>query len=122
MKKIKRIYHHAELLEEAPMWGNCKPSETEILITKSFNLLSNIELFINACHDVIVKWPYSSEHNLSARVQNRKAWMGQAACYVSHQSTEYTTRQAWRMLSDEQQNEANMAAQIVIEEWERCQR
>lgn len=122
MKKIKRVYHHAELLEEAPMWGNCKPSDTENLINESFKLLSNNELFINACRDVIIKWPYSSEHNLSARVQNRKAWIGQAACYVSHQSTEYTTRQAWRMLSDEQQYIANQSAQLVIEEWEECQR
>ena len=122
MKKIKRIYHHVDLLEEAAMWGNCSPSEQNMLIEKSFNLLSNKDLFLLACRDVIVKWPYSSEHNLSARCQNRKAWIGWAACFVSHESTEYTTRQAWRMLTSEQQESANSIAKIVIEEWEECQR
>lgn len=119
---VKRVYHHCKLLEEAPMWGTCKPTETDELIQKSFDLLSNPKAFLASCRMVLVEWPYSSEHNLSARVLNRKAWMGWAACYVSHKSTEYTTRSAWRYLTDEQKKLANDIAGQVIEEWEKCQK
>lgn len=122
MKKLKRIYHHCEKLEESPMWGNCKSTEKDELIQKSFNLLSNPGAFKAACRMVLIKWPFSSEHNLSARVLNRKAWMGWAACCVAHGSTEYTTRNAWRFLSDEQQKIANEIANQVIMEWEQCQK
>jgi len=117
----KRIYHHCDLLEEAPMWGNAKPSDVDLLIEKSFDLLSEADAFEEACRQVLKAWPYSTEHNLSARCMNRKAWIGWAACCVQHGSTEYTTRNAWRLLSNEQQEAANNAAQKVIKEWE-CQR
>ena len=119
---MARVYHHCDLLEEAPMWGNAKPSEQEVLIEKSFDLLTSENGFIEACRAVLDKWPYSSEHNLSAKCLNRKAWMGWAACCVNHGSTEYTTRNAWRYLSDEQKDKANAIAQTVIEEWEECQK
>ena len=119
---MARIYHHCDMLEEAPMWGNCKPSETEQLIEKSYDLLRDEASFLSACRKVLKAWPYSSEHNLSAKCLNRRAWMGWAACCVSHQSTEYTTRNAWRFLTDEEQEKANVIAQTVITEWEQCQK
>lgn len=119
---MKRIYHHVDLLEEAPMWGNCKPAEQELLISQSYKLLVHQDDFKKACENVILNWPFSTEHNLSARVQNRKAWMGQAACCVNHGSTEYTTRQAWRMLTSEQQDVANNIAMEVIKGWEQCRK
>lgn len=119
---MKRIYHHVDLLEEAPMWGNCKPTEQDVLISLSYKLLIDRTKFENACNNVIIEWPFSTEHNLSAKVQNRKAWMGQAACCVSHGSTEYTTRQAWRMLTPDQQNIANGVAEKVIKDWELCRK
>lgn len=122
MAKIKRIYHHCSKLEEAPMWGNCKPSERDELIQKSYELLSNPAAFKSACLMVLSEWPFSVEHNLSARVQNRVAWMGWAACCVSHNSTEYTTRNAWRFLTEEQKQVANEMASQVIKEWESCQK
>ena len=122
MKKIKRIYHHCDKLEEAMMWGTCKPSEKEMLIENSYDLLTSPEDFLNACRDVLIQWPYSSEHNLSERAQNRQAWIGWAACCVNHDSTEYTTRNAWRHLTEQQKETANYIAQQIIEEWEQCQR
>lgn len=122
MKKIKRIYHHCDLLEEASMWGTCKPSEREELIQKSYDLFVEPDRFMDACRKVLVEWPFSSEHNLSAKVQNRKAWMGWAACCVNHGSTEYATRNGWRYLTDSQKDIANYVAQCVIEEWESCQK
>lgn len=118
MAKIKRVYHHCDLLEEAPMWGNAPPSESDRLISEAKTLLSDCDMFLIACRKVFIAWPYSSEHNLSAVRTNRKAWLGWAACYVAIGSTEYTTRNGWRLLSKQQQDEANNTAQKAIEEWE----
>lgn len=114
----KRIYHHCDLLEEAPMWGNAPPSQVDELIDRSADLLREPDSFRSACRAVLMVWPYSTEHNLSARCMNRKAWMGWAACCVNHNSTEYTTRNAWRMLDEEEQERANEIAGEVIKEWE----
>ena len=118
MAKIKRVYHHCDLLEEAPMWGNAPPSETDRLIDEARILLSNCDRFSLACREVFIAWPYSSEHNLSAVRTNRKAWLGWAACYVAIGSTEYTTRNGWRLLSKQQQEDANATAASAIKEWE----
>ena len=118
MAKIKRVYHHCDLLEEAPMWGNAQPSESDRLIDEAIMLLSNCDRFSLACREVFIAWPYSSEHNLSAVRTNRKAWLGWAACYVAIGSTEYTTRNGWRLLSKQQQEDANATAASAIKEWE----
>ena len=122
MKKIKRQYVHCNVLEEAPMWGNAKPRDRDLLIDKAFDLLNEPDAFEIACKQVTADWPNSSLQNLSSRGSNRKAWLGWAACYVACNSTEYTTRQAWRMLSEEQKDAANLTVHNVIERWEKCQK
>lgn len=115
---VKRVYFHCEKLEEAPMWGNAPPSESDLLIEKSYDLLRESDAFEIACNQVFEEWPNSSEQNLSARCMNRCAWIGWAACCVAHSSTEYTTRNAWRLLTKEEQEQANAVANKVIKEYE----
>lgn len=67
---------------------------------------------------VINEWPIASKHNLTNAGSNRKSWLGQAACCISHGATEFETRLAWRLLPKHIQQCANIAAQQVIELWE----
>lgn len=105
------------------MWGNIKPKDHDLYAEKTADLMREFDSFKSACLFAIKEWPNSSLHNLSARCMNRFAWIGQAACYISHGSVEYTTRLGWRMLDDNEQSEANRAASEAIEEWEiSCQK
>jgi hypothetical protein len=84
--------------------------------------MRDFDAFKDACRLVIERWPVSSMQNLSARVLNRFAWLGHAACFLQNGSTEYATRLGWRKLDSEERELANKAAGEVIEEWEQCQR
>ena len=104
------------------MWAAAKTSDYDLHADKSADLMRESDSFLEACRRVVVEWPNSSLQNLSSRGSNRMAWIGQAACWLNHQSVEMTTRMGWRYLSDDEKNEANMVAKIVIEEWEKCQK
>lgn len=67
------------------------------------------------------KWKYSCEHNLSNKTQNRKAWIGHAACALALGCPEDITREAWSYLTEEQQQRANDEAQKAIKYWENKQ-
>lgn len=121
-KKVKRTYFHCDLLEEAPMWAAAKSKDVELHSERSADLMREYDAFKNACRNVITQWPYSSMQNLSSRGSNRFAWIGQAACWLNHESVEYTTRIGWRLLDDDEQNQANRVANEIIEEWEQCQK
>ena len=72
---------------------------------------------------VVDDWPGSCAHNLSNATQNRKAWIGHAACAYANKCPEDVTRKAWSFLTKEQQIKANAKAQAAIELWEfrQCQ-
>lgn len=67
---------------------------------------------------VIAAWPLSAQHQLSNRRQNRRSWLGQAACRFAVDATALATRTAWGLLTDPQRADANGAADLVIGEWE----
>lgn len=113
---MKRIYHHCDQLEEAPMWDNTKSCND--MPEYASNLMREIDVFESAMRKAINQWPYACEHNLSASVINRKAWLGHAGCFLEIGSTENCTRKGWHMLNQEEQDLANNAAQKVIKEWE----
>jgi hypothetical protein len=64
------------------------------------------------------QWGYSAEHNLTNLHRNRQAWLGQAACCLSHGAPEYLTKVAWNNLTNDQQRKANQVADDVIKDWE----
>ena len=122
MKKVKRTYFHCDLLEEAPMWASAKSKDYDLHSERSADLMRESDTFLSACRRVTRDWPNSSMQNLSSRGSNRMAWLGQASCWLNHQSVEMTTRMGWRLLSDEERDGANRVAKQVIMEWEQCQR
>ncbi len=67
---------------------------------------------------VIDEWPIANEENLSNLNQNRRAWLGWAACSLIHSAPDMITRRAWGGLMIAQQNSANAVAEEVIELWE----
>ena len=86
-------------------------------------LLSGEDVFWRACCNVIEKWPVSTAIHLSNSTINRRAWLGQAACCLTHNIPEESTRMGWWLLASEQQDHANRIASGVIEKWneENCQ-
>jgi len=122
--KIKRVYLHCDLLEEAPMWDSVSSNKWDSLADSSATLFREIDCFYNACKRVIAEWPNSCLHNLSNRSLNRCSWLGQSACFVELGSVEYTARLGWRMLDNDEKLLANECAMRVIKEWEnkQCQK
>ena len=118
---MKQIFHPYNL------WEDCKngilkkgfsEKEEERLMEKAKTLLCNPKKFYKVGLLVISNWKYSSEQNLSNKSRNRNAWIGQASCCYAYNVPEYITKYAWRMMTLEEQKEANAIAQDIILLWE----
>lgn len=121
-KQSDRIYHPYWVWEEVEfnMWGKVKNKEE--LLKKAIEFTGNAELYGKYMMQVAKEWTNSCEHNLTNKEQNRKAWIGHAACALAFRCPEGIVREAWGYLTEEQQVAANQAAQNAIEWWEQCQR
>jgi hypothetical protein len=118
-RRFKRVYRHYSECEEyaGDMW-KVLPIEDRIgMPEKSAALMIDHELFRDQCLDVLESWPNSCDVNLSATVINHQAWIGHAACYLHHGASEDLTRLGWRMMTEEQQGQANLAADVAINKW-----
>lgn len=115
---IERIYHPYWLWEEVQynMWGKVDNRAHYLSMAVEFTGSANI--YGEFMMRVTLNWPYSCEHNLSNTTQNRKAWIGHAACAMAFQCPEDIVRSAWGHLTEEQQIRANNKAQQAIESWE----
>lgn len=118
-RKFKRVYRHYMECEEyaSPMWKALPPEEREGMPEKSAALMIDSLAFEVACARAVNEWPNSAEVNLTATVINHQAWLGHAACCINHGASEDLTRLGWRMLTEEQQAEANAAADRAIKIW-----
>lgn len=119
-KRIKQIYRNCLEWEDLKngMYQNSKSKKHDVFLAKSKSLLSNAKRLKIAMRMVVVEWPICSEVHLTNVSENRRAWMGWAACNFVHGSPEFITREAWALLSDDQREKANKVAEIVISEWE----
>lgn len=71
-----------------------------------------------AMRAVVEAWPGSAEHQLTNMEQNRRAWVGQAACLHAVGAAALATRAAWPQLTDVERAAANSCADRVIRQWE----
>lgn len=101
------------------MWR--KPENREQMLRDAITFTGNADRYGKAMRRVIREWPKSCEHNLTNLGQNRKAWIGHAACALEMGFCEDVVREAWGYLSPEQQDAANLKAKHAIEEWESWQ-
>jgi len=116
---IKRIYHPYWLWEEVQynMWGKVEDQPRYLKMAIEFT--GSTELYGEFMMRATLNWPYSCEHNLSNVTQNRKAWIGHAACALAFQCPEDIVRRAWGYLTEEQQIAANAKAAEAISHWEK---
>lgn len=117
---MNRIYHRYEIWEDykAGMWRVARGEERESLIEKAIAFTGNHIEYGKYMLKVAREWPISCEQNLTDTLQNRKAWIGHAACCMAIGCPEDITRQAWKCLTEKQQCDANDQAQNAIEIWE----
>jgi hypothetical protein len=99
------------------MWKQIPIEKRDDAIQSSKNLMLNIPQFTNAMKNVVDNWPFSCEANLTASVMNHQAWLGHAGCAFNHDAPEDLTRLAWAMLTEQQQDLANLAADEAKQYW-----
>lgn len=87
-------------------------------VINAINLLSDQIAFYNTCRELVINWPVAANVNLSNKGQNRRAWLGAAACMYRHKTPEYLTRIAWNLLNKDTQEKANLVADKIILEYE----
>ena len=99
---------------------------SDIGVAEAVALLADTNRLADAMDRVVTAWRHATEHNLTDRVSNRRAWLGQAACAIECGVTEASTRAAWGVLTQQHRDEANAVADRVISRWDSgglgCQR
>jgi hypothetical protein len=115
-----RVWHHHSKWEDAiaGMYRTITGKIRSIFLEQAIDFTGDHDLYGKFMLLVVENWPVSSEHNLSCKSLNRRAWVGHAACCYAIGVPEDITREAWGFLSNRQRKLANNQADIAIEEWE----
>jgi hypothetical protein len=79
----------------------------------AFELLTDVPLFTAAMTAMLTAWPTAAEHYLTRPGARSWAWLGAAACMHAHGVTEKYTRSAWWLMSQDQRDAANAAANLA---------
>jgi hypothetical protein len=118
---MQQIYIEYSKWEDylAGMYNDSDVVDKDKKISDSIDLLSNPTEFYIICKEILTNWTNASDVNLSNKYQNRRAWLGAAACMYKHNCPEYLTRIAWGMLDSQTQFKANTIAEKIIKEYER---
>lgn len=101
--------------------GHWTEQQEEEMTEKAKAVLCDLRLFEMTALKVIKEWKIAAEVNLTNPSRNHQAWIGQASCCYLHKIPEYITKYAWRLMTPEQQTEANLVADKVIAEWQQKQ-
>lgn len=123
-REMKRIFHTwdywesywAGFFETKPPKGMSKKEAEQIYA----DFLRDTDAFSEALENILEKWPYSCEHNLTNEKLNRVAWMGQAALAYKHNIPAHC-RSGFRLLTEEEQKAADAVALKYINRWMRKQ-
>ena len=110
------IWHPYWLLEEVEsnMWGSTSHRKTWVEIAKAFT--GNHELYGEWMGKVVAVWKHSCEHNLT-KSGDKRPWIGHAAVAMALKCPEDIVREAWGLLTQEQQDAANAKATEAIKLW-----
>lgn len=116
MDPAVRIYHPYTAWEDwqAGMWSR---SRRDGDTARAAHILGDPDTFRDAARAMLRDWPRSAEQNLTGGLNNRRAWVGQAACCHLAGVPEDQTRDAWWTLTDAERRTANQIADDVIIEW-----
>ena len=114
----KGIWHHYQVWEcfQNGLYGS--GSDEYKALMASYVLGQEIDCRASM-QAVIDEWEKTSEHHLSKKHTNRRAWLGQAACCYASGANEEETRAAWcDLMTPEQRIMANQIADEVIQIWD----
>ena len=100
------------------MWRKVSAKLEESFLKEAILFTGNARRYGSFMRKVTELWPIACEHNLTDYGINRKAWLGHAATQMAIDCPEYITRMAWAHLTPDQQNKANLEAEITIDLWE----
>ena len=117
--KPRRIFHHYQELEEtrAGLWRRVNGDERRQYVEAAADLMRSPSEFMAAMRDGISRWTKSCEAAFTAEGVNHIAFLGQVGCCVATGSPEECTRVGWHTLTKTEQDDANLAAGIVLQEW-----
>jgi hypothetical protein len=100
------------------MWRKVSGAERAELLRAAISFTGDAERYGAAMLEIINAWPLSCEHNLTDLGQNRRAWIGHAACCLAIGCPEDVTREAWGHLTEEQRVAADRKALTAILAWQ----
>ena len=117
---VDRVYHHHERWEDYRAGFYALTYAEQMRGARdAARLLSDSTECYAAMSGVVREWENAAEHNLTDMGQNRRAWLGQAACCWALGLPSFVTRQAWNtLMAGADQDDANAIADTVIAEWE----
>lgn len=101
---------------QSGMWAKNISFEEERMIEDAMQLLCS-DRFSVACESVFEQWQVATKINLTNAQQNRRAWLGQAACCLLLGVPEDITRAAWGKMTETQRMNANRIAETKIQKW-----
>lgn len=116
-RQFDRVFYHFSIWED---WKNgfYETGRDDNMSLMSKKVLSNSSDCKAQMMRVIQEWPFSSKQNLTNISLNRNAWLGQAACNISHGSNFIQTIDGWNMMDQMEQVRANKIAEQVIRHFE----
>jgi hypothetical protein len=87
------------------------------LVFNAVGLLKAENDFYATLVEMLNDWKIAAKVNMTNNQQNKRAWLGAAACCYKFSTPEYLTRIAWNLLNREDQDKANAIAERVISEY-----
>lgn len=115
--KIKQVYVPYWEWEDwvNGMWN--KTENEDELLTTAISFTGNYIDYGKAMQQVIIEWPRTMLNSLTNPSINKRAFLGHCAVCYKLKIPGYITRQAWKLLTDQQRFYADMIAQSTINEW-----
>lgn len=102
---------------QAGMYRITPERDKDKLVINAIGLLKNQNEFYHSMREMIDLWKVAARVNLTNNQQNKRAWLGAAACCFKYNVPEYLTRVAWNLLNKEDQDQANRTAEKIIQEF-----
>jgi hypothetical protein len=87
----------------------------------ALDVLACTRTLYDAMSRAVNEWPKAAAHHLTDDGENRRAWLGWAACGISRNVPAHLTRSAWWQLTEIQRDAANAVADQVIAEYHRAE-
>jgi len=116
-RSYQRIYHPISKWEEigAGMWDKSKDRKSDL--KRAIIFTGNHRLYGKYMMQVVNEWTFSCENSLTNTDINHKAFIGHCAAAKALRLPEDIVRQAWGLLTNEQRQKADMAAERAINWW-----